>query len=342
MASLEKVAASAASSAATPAGGPTTPTTEAAAGTTVQPGQPGANAGVQGAEANTGEDAAWLAIPETRRNTILENTRKKERDAILTAVEAKFGWAKDVKPEMVESAFGLAQRVATNPVQFVVDLIAEIRSDPKMAAALAAQMGQPGAQPVTGQPGGWKGVKPRLKADDGTMAYSAEQVTEILQGFREDLMGEFGNRLSPLEDFRGSLEEREQVMHVIQETRTETANLMTEMRALDHWPKPDATGKRAGEAKIAGYLAAIPQETKRRIGAIGSMYQAYNTYLQKDVFPTLASTTEQEVRDGLRRKAVAANGSVTPQTATPQAGVKKPSNPKELAEHMARMAVATT
>ena len=330
MASLEK-AASAASSAADP--NATAIPSNAGAGTTVQPGQPGANLGVQGDPARgvAGEDAAWLGIPEERRNVILENTRTKERAAVTAELMKTLGWAKDVQPEMVQSAFSLAGRVAQDPVGFVVQLISEIQQIPELAAAFDAKMG--GKVPVKG-----KMPAPRLKAEDGTLAYSSDQVMEILQGFKAELMDEFGTRVQPLEDFRGSLEEREEVMNVIHQSRTESRELLGEMRQLAHWPQPDPTTKKnPGEVKIAEYLAAIPAEVKSKIGAVASMYRAYNTYLQKDVFPTLGSKTEQEVRDNLRRKAAAGIGAVPGTTVVPSV-TKKPTNPQELAAHMAAMA----
>lgn len=327
IASLEKVA-SAASSAADPQAQTQTVPIDTAAGTTVQPGQPGANVGVQGDATKPGEDAAWLGIPEERRNVILENTRKKATDEVMS----KLGWAKDVQPEMVRTAFDLAGRIAEDPVGHVVQLISEIRQIPQLAAALEARMGgAPQARAAA------KGMPtPRLKAEDGTLAFSSEQVLEIMTNMKAEFEEMLGGRVQPLEDFRGNLEEREQVMETIQQSRTESRELLGEMRQLAHWPTGET--KKAGEVKIAGYLAAIPAETKRKIGAVASMYQAYNTYLQKDVFPTLGSKTEQEVRDNLRRKAAAGSGTVVPGTTVAQTSTKKPSNPQELAAHMAQMA----
>ena len=330
--SLEKIAA-AAPSAADP--NAIVQPSNAGAGTTVQPGQPGANAGVQGdpTKGVVGEDAIWLGIPEERRNVILENTRKKTREE----VEAQFkdvAWAKDVDSGAVRDAFGFAQRIASDPVAFVAQLVSEIRQVPALAAALEQQLGgDPALRQIKREM-----PKPRLKADDGTMAYSSDQVLEILQNFKAELLEEVGGRVSPLEDFRGSLEEREEVMNIIHESRTESSQLLGELRQHEYWPKPDASGKNPGEAKIAGYLAAIPKTVKDRIGAVASMYQAYNTYLQKDVFPTLGSKTEQEVRDNLRRKAAAGTGTVSPGAPAPQSTPKRPTTPEELARHMEKLA----
>lgn len=333
LAALEKVAA-AAPSAADP--NALAAPLDAGAGTTVQPGQPGANVGVQGdpTKGVAGEDAAWMGIPEERRNIILENTRKKAGEAATAEVMKELGWAKGVDVGAVRDAFSFAERIASDPVAFVAQLVSEIRQIPQLAAALETQLGgDPALRQIRHEM-----PKPRLKADDGTLAYSSDQVLEILQNFKAELLDEVGGRVAPLEDFRGSLEEREAVMNVIHESRTESAQLLGELRQLEHWPKSDASGKNPGEAKIAGYLAAIPKAVKDRIGAVASMYQAYNTYLQKDVFPTLGSKTEQEVRDNLRRKAAAGTGTVSPGAPVPQGAPKRPTTPEELARHMEKLA----
>lgn len=331
IASLQKVSA-AASSAASPTVVPDPKS--AGAGTTVQPGQPGANVGA------TGEDASWLAIPEARREVILKNAREKEATRVTAELESKYGWSKDVNPDHVQQAFGLANRVYDDPVTFVTQLISEIREIPQLAAKLAQALGQPG----TGAPiaaGKREFPKPRLMAEDGkTGAYAADQVMEILDIFKGQMMEEFGGRMAPIEGFKESLEERQEVMNVIHESRQEATTLMTEMRALELWPSGD--NKKAGEAKIAEYLAAIPAEVKRKIGSVASLYQAYNSYVQKDVLPTLRGSTEQEVRDNLRRKAAAGTGAVPVTAPTPAVGATKPRNVSELSKHMATLAGAGT
>lgn len=335
IASLEKV--SAAASSAEGAQPATTTTATSAAGTTVQPGQPGANTGA------TGEDAEWLRIPETRRNVILENTRKKERDAVTAEFDTKHGWAKDFKREDVVEGFKFATRISQNPVQFAVDLITEIRQNPQLAPMLEAALGKaaaPAANAFRSGDGKFVIPKGRLVSDDGkTTAHSDEQVRETLTAFEQYLEEKFGSRLAPIEEAHASNAEREEVMGIIHQSRQETAQLMTELRALPHWPK-GGTGS-DGEKKIGTYLAAIPADTRKRIGSVGAMYQAYNTYLQNDVFPTLQSKTEQEVQNDAKRRAAAAAGSVVPGTMVPAAATKKPSNPEELARHMERLAAAT-
>lgn len=337
LASLEKVAAAASS-----ADKPTTLLTDpnASVGTTVQPGQPGANVGAQGEGVNPGEDAAWLGIPETRRNTILENARTKEREKVLATVDARLGWAKGIDPEQVQASFGVTQRLAANPVNFAVQLISEIRSNPQMAAAFEAAMGGQGITPLPTSRGAFKLPVAHLKSEDGKGAYTETQIGEILESFRADLMSQFGEQIRPLEEMRGSLEEREAVMEVIQTSRQETNTLLGEMRALAHWPQKDATGKNPGEAKIGEYLNAIPPKVKKQIGAVASMYRAFNAYLEKDVFPTLSARTEQTVRDDLKRKAAAATGAVAPTTGATVPPPQKPRNVQELARHMERLAAA--
>lgn len=338
LASLQKISA-AASSAAKPDTTTVIPKS-ADAGTTVQPGQPGANSGAQG------EDASWLAIPEARREVILKNTREKAKEEALREVESTIGWAKDVKREDVAEAFNFASSIHQNPVAFAVQLVGELLENPQARAALVQHLG-----PILagGQPGGGKThqfrsqdgrfVLPegRLTDESGKVrAYSGDQVAEILQNFESHLDDKYGGRIQPLEDRDANLQEREAVMQVIHESREEGATLMTEMRAMPNWPKDGNGGP--GEQKIAKYLSEIPVEVKKRIGAHGTMLRAFHKYLEVDVIPTLASTTTEQVRADQLRKAAASTGSVQPGNGTVTPPAKKPTNVSELSKHLASLA----
>lgn len=332
LASLQKAAAAASS-----ADGTVEPP-KSAAGTTVQPGQPGANTGAQG------EDAAWLAIPEARRNIILENTRKKEAERVQ-AEYGEIGWAKGLDKDLVASGAQLATQIHSDPIGFAAQLVSEILANPQMAPKLRQALGMGGA-PASGQPNAFRSPDgkfafpaAKLKAEDGkTGAYSDGQVTEILGAFEQYMMDKFGERVAPLEERNAEAAEREEVMEIIHTSRNEATSLMTEMRALPNWPKGGAGSP--GEVKISEYLGKIPAERKAKMGSTAALFEAYNTYLEKDVFPSLQSTTGQQVRDDLRRKAAAGSGTVVPGSAQPSQATKKPSNVAELAAHLERLAAA--
>ena len=350
LASLQKAAA-AASSAASPDGTSGAPS-DTGVGTTVQPGQPGANSGA------TGEDAAWLAIPEDRKARILDNTRQKIRDEVTQEFEGKYGWAKDLTPDVVQNAFSFASRMNDNPVGFAIQLIGELSAYPQALMALKealAPLFAPGAGNGNGNGNGHAYVRDgrftlpqgRLASEDGkARAFSEDQVGEILQNFESHIMDQLSERFGPLENFHETLTEREAVMNVIHETRQEGAALMEEMRGLKHWPQEwaDAKGNivkgphNPGEQKIAVYLNAIPADVKKRLGAYGSMMRAFQTFLENDVLPTLEHKNGQQVRDDLRRKAAAAAGSVQPGNVQPPPPMKKPQNVNELARHMEKLA----
>lgn len=339
LASLEKVsaAASSAEGAIDPATGKPRAST---AGATVQPGQPGANAGAT-------EDAAWAAIPESRKNVILENARTKEREKI----EGELGWARGVNREAVTAGAGFAARIHRDPVAFVTQLIGEIRQNPTLAARLDREFGggeggrggnavaASAANPFRTADGRFQLPKPKLMAEDGrTGAYSADQFTEALTAFEDHLTEKFGGRVAPLEQAHTAAAEREQVISIIHQSRQEATSLMTELRALPQWPKGGSGSE--GERKIATYLGAIPAERKSKIGSTAAMYEAFNSYLQRDVFPTLQSNTSQQVRDDLRRKAASGTGSVTPGSAQPSQRAKGPTNVSELSAHLEWLAAA--
>jgi hypothetical protein len=329
-------AASAASSAATPAdaspvGQDANAGATAQPGRTVQPAQPGANAGAQG-----GEDQAWLQIPEPRRNTILENTRTKVREEVTAEIMRDLGWAKGVDRGSVQTAFTLAQNLSTAPVRFALELIRDIMGHPQLAPQFEREFQalMPGS-PIPGQkPVAKEWPKAILRSDDGRGAYTDEQLREILDIEREQWMSALEERFGPLEDMHSSLEEQREVTQIMHQSRQDSANFMTELRQLKHWPSGTPEQIRAGERKISGYLAAIPKEVKDNVGAVAATYQAFQTYLANDVYPTLESSVEQRVRDDMKRKAAAGTGAVVPGQQTNQPAPKKPTNQSELSAHL--------
>ena len=338
-------AATAASSAATPDSG-LPPVQDANAGTIAQPGrdglrtsqpaQPGANVGAQG------EDAQWLQIPETRRNTILENTRAKTREEVTAEIMRDLGWAKGVDQSAVQTAFSLAQSLSTAPVRFAIELIRDIMGHPQLAPQFEREFQAlaPGA-PIPGQkPVAMEWPKALLRSDDGRGAYTDEQLREVLAIEREQWMSELEERFGPLEEMHSSMEEQREFAQIMHQSRQDSANFMTELRQLKHWPSGTPEQVRAGERKIAGYLAAIPRQVKENIGAVAATYQAFQMYLQSDVYPTLESSVEQRIRDDFKRKAAAGTGTVVPGQQTNQPPPNKPTNPAELSSHLERLFTA--
>lgn len=301
----------------------------------VQPGQEGVKPGGDG-------DPIWDSIPEPRRNIILENARKKAADEAVAN-----HWSAQYDEEQVQQGVGFAAAINRNPIGFAVQLVGELMENPRAAALLTQHLGQHfggGGEPAaTG--GGFDATKlpkGRLTSEDGkTRAYSEDQIPELFAYFKEQIMGELGSEIDPLRERFAALDEREEAVQVIHESRQEARDLLREMRALDRWPKPDATGKNPGEVKIHGYLAEIPKEVKQRIGYEAAVRRAFQRYLDSDVFPAFSQKSEEAAREDMKRKAAAAAGHVAPGGGAPGVPAKKPTNVRELAKHLESLASAT-
>jgi len=278
-----------------------------------------------------------MGIPEGRRNTILQNARKDERKIVQQEFEQHYGWAADLDGEKVTAGLGVVSRMYQDPVKFVVDLIGEIRQNSALAPVLAQALGQVG----TGQPApsngapkptqGWQIPKAALRSEDGKEAYAAEQVVDIVTNKVAEALEAFKNEhLQPLGQRFEQMDEREQVVQLIHDSRTEAAEVMAEMRQMPHFKE--------NEAKIGEILKALPPKLKERAGAIGSLQIAYNKFLRDSVFPTIETAAEQRVTERMRTKAAAGSGQVTPAGQSQSPGKTKPKTPEELSRHMAAMA----
>jgi hypothetical protein len=276
-------------------------------------------------------DAEWLAIPEQRRMRILQNNEKKTRDAVTAELMKQFGWAKEYQREHVEIAVGNAVRLAQNPVQFLRQLEAEIKSDPQLARLLT----QPGDVVGDGQggkptPKQFKLPQGKLVAQDGTRAYSEDQVQEALTSFEEYLESKFGERISPVEQFAESFQEREEVAEIVQQSRQEAGQVVSEME--EHFPYFKENKKLIGQV-----YAKVNPDFKQRHGVVAALQLAYNLVMKEHVLPKLSQTSQQQVRDEMATKAAAGSGTVVPGAASPNQKAARPRNKEELARHMEKL-----
>lgn len=286
-------------------------------------------------------DPMWDAIPEPRRNVILENARKKGADEALAS-----HWSANYEEAQVQAGIGFATSINRNPVGFAVQLVGELMENPRAAALLSQHLGQHfGGGANRGEPDRTvpkELPKGRLVGEDGkTRAYAEDQMPEVVAFIKNQLMEELGGEINPIKERFAALDEREEAVQVIHESRQEARSLLTEMRGLSHWPKPDpTTNKNPGEVKIHSYLAQIPAEVKAKIGYEAAVRRAFQTYLDKDVYPTLSQRSEEAARDDMKRKAAATAGHVAPGGGAAAVPAKKPSNVRELSAHLEQLAAA--
>lgn len=256
------------------------------------------------------EAGAKGPIPFDRHESALKNARESAR----AEVEKSFEWAKGLDGGAVREA---------------VSLIQELRKDPKaFYARLGSELGAQGTADTSDE-------LPEADLIDQTgkiKAYSADAVQKAIavsvQRMQKQLLGE----LQPLlDEHRTNLTAKEERQRDEQGVK----DAGEAIRNLEQYPH--FVENKAAIGKIYG---EIPADMRAKLGAIQCLYMAYNEFLKSNVFPGIESAAEKRVRDGFSRKAATSVGA-HPTDQGGQPTTKTPTNQRELAAHMERMAAAS-
>lgn len=147
-------------------------------------------------------------LPFERHKAILEKARADAKSAAEQEWKSKLGWAEQFEPDQVRQAVQLAQLLETDPQRAVAML---------QAALASQQTDQPKDEPPP----------PDLKAEDGTLVYSAPQMQKLLEWQRRQLQSEIDSQYGPI---------RERVRHqeLAQRAEHEATSMLT--RARSEWP----------------------------------------------------------------------------------------------------------
>lgn len=198
-------------------------------------------------------------------------------DQELAAVS---GWARQLSENPVEAFRTLQQALASNP-------------------AWAAQVAGP---PVPVQTAQTPTVtdpmpEPDLRADDGTLVYSAQRMREMqdwtTRQLRQQMADEFQQKLQPLEQVARSVQqERAQA-----QAWTEVSSLLTEFRAdpVFQQHEPDIRQMLVEDPR----LASLADENPRL-----AVELAYGRLYREKIVPAQMAQTQQQVVENLRQRAV--------------------------------------
>lgn len=275
----------------------------------VDPNQP-----AKGAQAATKGEA-----PESRIQAAVRNARAE--------VETQYAWAKDLNPTHVSVAMDVATEISRDAKGFASRLAGELgmKLVPIKEQAQPPQGGQ-----ATGD-GQAELPKPRLRAEDGTAAYAADQMPAIIDAITKRITAQFEGRIKPLVDDRERNQRTALATEQRESARQTVEGALAKARQLPHFTKEN-------EPHILGLLKAIPQAERLQMGPIGAMYHAYNQFLAQKVFPSVDTAAEERVRASYAKKAATSVGSGHP---VDQGGNGKSTEIKGvdgLARHMERLA----
>lgn len=270
-----------------------------AAGADPSSAQPtGAAAGVLPAPTTgaTGQGAPVGEAPEFRIQAAVRNAREE--------LTKKLGWAEGLDQNDVKIALGIIAQLRSDPRSFATQLMSEIADE------------RDAPEP-----------EPDLISEDGKhRAYSAALQKQIWDIREKRLKREFKGELSPLQQSEAGRQQFAQRAAIMRNAQAVAKDALTEIRKQPHFTKEN-------EPAIAAKLNAIDPQVRQTVGSVAALYMAYNQFLAEKVFPTIASTTEQDVITDMQRKAAASAGGVRPASN----GGAKPKvlrNERDLAEHL--------
>lgn len=251
-------------------------------------------------------------IPFDRHKAILDKAYA-ERDA-LKAAQEQLAWAQQVPAGMGPKLLAMAQRVQGNPVEFLMELAAEVQADPTHAAALkshaarilgarAAQNGNGHAPPAELPQAARSGVPEVdavLDARDRFLAEQlAAQVADVIQ-----------QQIAPVSAITGRI----QAAEVRQQREAEAQSFaQTEFAKVEKLPG-FLDHREAIAAQFEAEMAQIPLADQDRLAPV----------VLRDVWaaialPKLNQTTSQNVLGKLQAKAAAGSMGVRPTSgSTPQ------------------------
>lgn len=268
----------------------------------------------------TGAPVAGQA-PEPRIVAAVKNARAE--------VERQYAWAKGLNPEHVKVDIEVSGELRANPEAFAHQLAKELGYTLVKAGAAAA--------PTAETPSDVKLPQGRLQAEDGTRAYAADQMPDIIKAITAQVMSQLNPRLQPMEQDRQQAETRRQEETRFRNRSAQLNSALNEARKLPHFTKEN-------EPAILAMMKAIPQQERIAMGPIAAIHVAYNKFMAETVLPSIDTAAEERVRANWTKKAATSTGSGHP---TANGGAPKPKQIRDgdvqgLAARMAEMAASSS
>jgi hypothetical protein len=225
-------------------------------------------------------------------------------------VEQELGWARTLGPrEDIERYVNVARRLFTDPKAFYAQLGSELNTGPQ-------------AEPELVDP------KPDLRSEDGKLAYSHEANLTIAANAAERMRRELRKEFEPALKYAQVGTERAAQEQVRQEATAIASEVMQTARQLPYFTEH--------EQEVARVHRSIPPDVRRRVGAVASLYMAYNKVLADNVLPTLSATAERQAIADLKRSAHAGANGIAATPPPPSKPVVRDGNVDDLAALLER------
>lgn len=176
--------------------------------------------------------------PQERWPQILENARKKEREAALAEYRQQYGWAEYVDHEAVQQAVRLGQLYQTDRVAFLQQLAQEMEADPAQQKAYRSYLARElarrqAAEPAMPEPD----VFAELPNGQRVPVYSVEAQAKRDAILKQQLLNEIRQELTPLQqdrEARQKADEEARVQYVAQQVADQYAKQT--LSEAEQWP----------------------------------------------------------------------------------------------------------
>ena len=247
------------------------------------------DAGSQAATATAG-----AAAPETFDRKAIEAAARKEATAEFAR---KYGWAQKVDQQTFERTTQFANRLHSDKVGFLHDLIAEMSSDPTNAEALRGILKPPTAATEDVEPSIY------VRGADGQTYIDPEKLAAREAWQRRQILAEMQKEIGPLKQHAETLKQREAAVALDQKVTAWTGDIHGYIKSL-----PDYEANRAEIAAAFGedVQKLLEQNPAASPDAIANVaLRAYH----RVTLPKAASSAEARVQATLKAKAEARNAS---------------------------------
>lgn len=244
-------------------------------------------------------DPGWGQIPQSRRQTILDNARKKARAERETELnqewETKTGWAKDIDPQEAAIVREWYRRGNTDPVGLVTDLYQRVQNDPVHGQRLRSEAARIlGSQRTTAQPAEDVMPPPDIPTDTSNgqpVVYSAQQLQKLLEWQDRRSEERLKKELAPYQQDRQTRQQTEELLALKAQSDDYAAKTVTPLKAL-----PGFEEHRPAIAKAYEAMGMDPNDPRSEGEKLRDAYL-------KVVVPTLSQAGAQQAVTTLHRKA---------------------------------------
>lgn len=244
-------------------------------------------------------DPGWGQIPQSRRQSILDNARKKARAERETELnqewESKTGWAKDIDPQEAAIVREWYRRGNTDPVGLVTDLYQRVQNDPvhgqRLRSEAARTLGSqrqsaPQAEDVMPQPD-----IPTDASNGQPVVYSASQLQKLLEWQDRRSEARLKKELAPYQQDRQTRQQADELLAMQQQSNDYAVKTVGPLKAL-----PGFSEHQAAIAKEYEAMGTDPNDSRSEGEKLRDAYL-------KVVVPQLSAAGAQQAVTTLHRKA---------------------------------------